>query len=278
MKYSTLFLAFLAFFSSTKRLHAQLPEKPTIKAIVFDLDGVLLTTNTTKATRKLGIFNVLHYIIATQSTPSKAALFKALYPIPGISTAYSEHEGKPMPQIMLDWQTGLQTNEQLLALCLEHFNKQYAAGTICSAQMNVFKGMVNLMFDTNIYIESKISIFLNIQALQTIAEYAKKHDIKLLILSNWDKESLPLVKEKFPEIFSHFQDDHIIISGNTGLVKPHADMFAYLLSKHNLEAKDCVFIDDEAVNIQAAEKLGFATIHCTPHVSKNLLLPLEKLI
>lgn len=278
MKILTLFLAFLSTFGFNKELKAQLPEKPTIKAIIFDVDGVLLTTNTRKATLSLGIFNILQYLIFTQSTPSKASLFQALYPIPALSTAYSEHEGKPMPQIMLDWQTGLQTNEQLLTLCLDNFDKQYASGKISTAQMNIFKAMAKLMFDTPIYIESKMAIPLNVLALQTIAEYAQKHDIKLFILSNWDKESLPLVKEKFPEIFSHFKAEHIIISGNVGLVKPHPNMFNHLLASHNLQAEECVFIDDEAANINAAQALGFKTVHCTPHVSKNLLLPLEKLV
>ena len=238
----------------------------------------MLTTNQGKATFNLGILNILQYIITTQSTPSKTALFQALYSIPALSTAYSEHEGKAMPQIMLDWQTGLQTNEQLLAICFQHFDEQYALGKISNAQMNIFKAMVTLMFDTQIYIESKMAIPLNVQALQIIAEYAQKHDIKLFILSNWDKESLPLVKEKFPEIFNHFKDENIMISGNFGLVKPNPKFFKTILKTYHLKAEDCIFIDDEAANIQAASDLGFKTVHCTPHVSKNLLLPLEKLV
>ena len=278
MKNLTILLTFLAILNCNQGIQAQLPKNPTTKAIIFDLDGVLLTTNQRKAISSLGILNLLQYLIFTQSTPSKAALFQALYPIPALSTAYSEHEGQRMPQIMLDWQTGLQTNEQLLATCFHHFEQQFALGKISSAQMNTFKAMTSLMFDTNIYTESKMVITLNIQALQTIANYAQKHEIELYILSNWDKESLPLVKAKFPEIFSHFKDENIMISGNVGLVKPNPKFFKHMLKTHHLKAKECLFIDDEAANIQTAQDVGMKTIHCTPHVSKNLLLPLEKLV
>ena len=278
MKKSSLLLAFLACFSANNGLQAELPSNPTIKSIIFDLDGVLLTTNKTKATFSLGIINLLRYILFTGSTPSKEALFQVLRPIPALSTAYSEHEGKPMPQIMIDWQTGAQTNEQLLATCLQYFDQEYEAGNLSAAQINIFKPMVTLMFDIPTYMESKITISQNIHALEVIAAYAQEHVIELYILSNWDKESLPSIKEKFPEIFSHFKDENIMISGSVGLAKPNPALYKHMIKTYHLKAENCLFIDDEDANIQTASDFGMKTIHCTPQVSKNLLLAVEKTI
>ena len=276
MKKSSLLLAFLACFSANSSLQAELPSNPTITSIIFDLDGVLLTTNTMKTLSNLGIYNLLQYFFYTGSTPSKTALFDVLRPIPSKTTWYSEHEGKPMPGIMMDWQTGAQTNAQLLTTCFQHFQEQYDLGNLSSPQITIFKQLVTLMFDPTIYIESKMAISLNIKALETIAAYSKEHNIELYILSNWDQESLPLLKAKFPEIFSHFNNENIMISGNVGLAKPNPKIYEYMLEKYRLNPSTCLFIDDEPANIQTAQELGMKTILCTPHVSKNLLLTFEK--
>lgn len=278
MKKCMILLAFLACFNANQSLKAELPENPTITSIIFDLDGVLITTSTMKTLSNLGIFNLLQYVFTTGSTLSKEALFDVLRPIPSVSKEYSEHQGKPMPGIMMDWQTGAQTNAQLLATCFQYFQEQYDLGNLSSAQITIFKQFATFMFDPTIYIESKMTISLNIKALETIAAYAKEHNIKLYILSNWDQESLPLLKTKFPEIFSHFNDENIMISGNVGLAKPNPKIYEYMLEKYHLHPATCLFIDDEPANIKAAQDLGMKTILCTPHVSKNLLLSIEKTI
>ena len=278
MKKCMILLAFLACFNANTSLQAELPENPNIKSIIFDLDGVLLTTSTMKTLSNLGIYNLLQYIFTTGSALSKAALFDVLRPIPAKTTWYSEHEGKPMPGIMMDWQTGAQTNAQLLATCFQYFQEQYDLGNLSSAQITIFKQLVNLMFDPTTYIESKTAISLNIKALETVAAYAQQNNIKLYILSNWDQESLPLLKTKFPEIFSHFNNENIMISGNVGLAKPNPKIYEYMLKKYHLDPTTCLFIDDEPANIKAAQDLGMKTILCTPHVSKNLLLSIEKTI
>jgi putative hydrolase of the HAD superfamily len=52
------------------------------------------------------------------------------------------------------------------------------------------------------------------------------------------------------------QFDHLLFSGDLGLVKPEAAIWAELLSRLGAEAADCVFFDDRQANIDGALAAG----------------------
>jgi putative hydrolase of the HAD superfamily len=52
----------------------------------------------------------------------------------------------------------------------------------------------------------------------------------------------------------------IVISGDIKLMKPEREIFEHLLKKFALDAADCVFIDDNMPNIEAARSLGMQAI------------------
>ena len=84
----------------------------------------------------------------------------------------------------------------------------------------------------------------------------KKTGAKLYVLSNVSigfantYKDVPWIRE----LFSHF--DGIILSGTIGLAKPGKEVFEHLLAKFDLNAEECLFIDDSAKNIEAAKALG----------------------
>ena len=55
----------------------------------------------------------------------------------------------------------------------------------------------------------------------------------------------------------------IVVSGREHLAKPDAAIFDLLLSRYRLHASRTLFIDDSAVNIEAAGRLGMRTHHFT---------------
>jgi len=77
-------------------------------------------------------------------------------------------------------------------------------------------------------------------------------------LTNWSAETFPVALERFP--FLH-ELDGIVVSGTEQLVKPDPTIFNLLLQRYNLTAADCIFIDDNIYNIEAAHNLGFEAIH-----------------
>ena len=96
----------------------------------------------------------------------------------------------------------------------------------------------------------------------------KESGAKLYLLSNisigfaenWQK--IPEVSE----ILSLF--DGLVFSGPIGMNKPNRDIFEHLLTKYNLKAEDCVFIDDSVKNITGAKAVGINTILFTGDAKK----------
>ena len=80
---------------------------------------------------------------------------------------------------------------------------------------------------------------------------------ELVGLTNWSAQTFAptRAKHKFFEVF-----DHIIVSGEVGLVKPDPAIFRLTLQRTNRAADQCLFIDDSSTNIDAAAALGFHTI------------------
>ncbi len=79
-------------------------------------------------------------------------------------------------------------------------------------------------------------------------------------LSNWSAETFPLVAEEF----SFLKDlDKVVLSGAVKMIKPEPEIFHYLLAQIPESAEECLFIDDSLANIEAAQKLGFQTVHFT---------------
>lgn len=77
------------------------------------------------------------------------------------------------------------------------------------------------------------------------------------ILSNDSKEMSTLRRKKFgfDAIFNP-----IVISGNVGVKKPDARIYMLLLEKLRASAEECLFIDNNPSNIDAAQSLGIRTI------------------
>jgi len=45
------------------------------------------------------------------------------------------------------------------------------------------------------------------------------------------------------------------------MIKPEPEIFHYLLERIPEAAEECLFIDDSLQNIEAAQELGFQTVH-----------------
>ena len=246
--------------------------KPPIKSIIFDVDGVLLRTKTRKGLIHLGIYNILRYIIKNRSIPTKAAAFKILAQIPSLNTTQTYYHGTVLPPILADWQKGLLSNQELLKLSHDFLDSQFQEKKIRQAEYSLVKSLCTMMFTQERIAQTRSKMPRAAYQIAKIAAYAKEKGIQLYILSNWDKESFPLVQKKFPEIFIHFNPKNIMISGNVQLIKPSPEIFQYFLETYHLKPEECLFIDDEAANIKGAQYCGILTLHCTPKISKNLYI------
>jgi len=55
--------------------------------------------------------------------------------------------------------------------------------------------------------------------------------------------------------------DKVVISAEVGMTKPDPRIYQFVLEQLDVKAPQAIFIDDFAINIKAAKKLGMHTIH-----------------
>jgi putative hydrolase of the HAD superfamily len=85
-----------------------------------------------------------------------------------------------------------------------------------------------------------------------------KKDYRLLCLSNTNMLHFEYCMKKFP-LLQYFDD--FILSYKVGKRKPHRKIFKAVLAKAHCPAPACLYIDDIAEYVQAAEAMGMKAIH-----------------
>lgn len=76
--------------------------------------------------------------------------------------------------------------------------------------------------------------------------------LRLGLLSNFSPELRLLLAKQ--DLLRRF--DHIAISAEIGVMKPHATAYRAILGMLEVPAHACTFIDDQATNVEAAQALG----------------------
>ena len=79
-------------------------------------------------------------------------------------------------------------------------------------------------------------------------------------LTNWPAETFPPEGEAYA-FLEHFEE--ILVSGEVGLIKPDPAIYHLTLERFGLRAAEVFFVDDLAVNVEAARALGLVAHHFT---------------
>jgi len=82
-------------------------------------------------------------------------------------------------------------------------------------------------------------------------------------ITNFAADTLAEAEQLYPFLAGF---DGRIVSGAEGVLKPDPEIYRLLLQRFGLDAAECVFIDDNAHNIETATHLGFHAVHFTPEV------------
>jgi epoxide hydrolase-like predicted phosphatase len=129
-------------------------------------------------------------------------------------------------------------------LAVEDFEHLLSAALAREGSLVEARGLVDKMFaDLAIYEDSMTSLVTR----------ARAAGIRTALLSNsWGNE---YDRRDWHEMF-----DTVVISGEVGMRKPEREIFELVLKRIGLPADQCVFIDDMAHNIVAAERAGLIGI------------------
>jgi putative hydrolase of the HAD superfamily len=85
----------------------------------------------------------------------------------------------------------------------------------------------------------------------------EKRGVPLYCLSNMSSATFQYLRQRH-SFWNVFRG--IVISGDIKMLKPEREIFEFLLSRYGLSAAECVFVDDNAPNIEAARSLGLETV------------------
>lgn len=134
--------------------------------------------------------------------------------------------------------------------------------------LNIIFDLSGVLFNPELEEYNKNSVTVSLkpnnarQSIQLLND-CKKQGHKLFVVSNLTTASYEFLQADPTSslLFSYFDD--IILSDKVGIKKPDPRIFLYLLEKHKLDPRTCIFIDDQYKNLEAAQQMGInKTILC----------------
>lgn len=136
----------------------------------------------------------------------------------------------------------------------------------------------NIIFDLNgVVIATDKTILKNPDAVQQYdpfmliegtVEFIKSQQGKrnLYVLSNFSKaEEYAWLPHYHPELLQLFNG--VVISAHVGHKKPDPAIFLHLIHTYNLVPQECLYIDDEVLNVQTAQQIGMHGIFYYPGIN-----------
>ncbi|MBR4773073.1 MAG: HAD family phosphatase [Bacteroidales bacterium] len=96
-----------------------------------------------------------------------------------------------------------------------------------------------------------------VPGMRELIEELKIQRYEIYGLTNWSMETFPEAREHFGILQ---MIDRYVVSGAEGLVKPDPRLFQVLLDRYGLKAEECIFIDDNPDNVDAARQMGMEGI------------------
>ncbi|MDH7448253.1 HAD family hydrolase [Aquimarina sp. 2201CG14-23] len=101
--------------------------------------------------------------------------------------------------------------------------------------------------------------------LEFLLKLANEKKYQLILLSNTNELHINWIKENI-SFYTIFKScfDAFYLSHEINLRKPNIDIFQFVLDNHKINPSETLFIDDTAVNTNAAKQLGINTWNNDP--------------
>ena len=143
---------------------------------------------------------------------------------------------------------------------LNQLNLQFEKGEISKENflLGFQKYMPNATIDEIETAWNAVLLDFPLYRLEFLQKLSKKY--RLFLLSNTDSIHIATFEqENGISFYSDFYQcfEKVYFSFEMGMRKPDAEIFNYLLQKHELQAKHTLFVDDKKENTDAALSLGF---------------------
>lgn len=231
-----------------------------VKSIVFDLNGVLFFNKTSFQIKRLGLLSLALYTMKGLNNPFKiknrlfALLNEAfIAPLNQNTVLARDEKGNVLPYVIDAWLDGTMQSHTIITQFKEYLLNNKNLKII---EKKIFYRLALMIFDPSLFAQAQVVSHEGIEAVKTL----KKSGYKLYVLSNWPQDSFGLIKEQHKDLFDQF--DGILISGECHINKPNPRIYQKLLTQFNLSPHETVFIDDQQINVIAAQQCGIHGIVC----------------
>jgi putative hydrolase of the HAD superfamily len=154
-----------------------------------------------------------------------------------------------------------------LSESLLDINQQYEKGLISSEEFVKSYQSEYSQLQENEFKNSWNAILIDFPEYryQFLKKLSAEKNYQLILLSNTNEIHIDWVKENVP-FFEDFKAcfDAFYLSHEINFRKPDAEIYEYVLEKHDLKPQECLFIDDTRENTEAAKNLGIHTWNIEP--------------
>ncbi len=95
------------------------------------------------------------------------------------------------------------------------------------------------------------------EGVEILKKLKEANNHKLYALTNWSAETFPVALQRY-DFLQYFEG--IVVSGTEKTRKPFTKIYEIILERYQLNAENCVFIDDNLENIEVARVIGMKAI------------------
>lgn len=162
--------------------------------------------------------------------------------------------GTQLPFLWCLYLTGFISNEDILRITKNSIEKN------TSFFEKPLKPVLNYIADTAFIPKYEAAIMAEKRdVIQIMQKLSQQENIQLVILANKRYETMKILEEKFPEIFSLFKK--IYVSETIKNLKPNKETYEYVLSDLKIEIAQCFIIECELEYLNTAKNLGIESLY-----------------
>lgn len=135
--------------------------------------------------------------------------------------------------------------------------RKFSIGEITESELiSIFLQQKNIDLDLKSYVEVLKKWIEPIEGMEKILEsLSERYFLATLINEGSEWANYKLDVSGFRKFFKEN-----FISGDLKVEKPNLEIYKIVLNKLNITSEECIFIDDQIKNCEAAEKLGIKSI------------------
>jgi HAD superfamily hydrolase (TIGR01549 family) len=227
---------------------------PKPRAIIFDIHGVLFEEDSVAFAKKIGLGAISSYTVSHWKNPVNTCLDTLEHMSKDKKHATTHTftvKDRQMPHCIVEWQCGRkgyqEVHQELCSYwnCLH--NEKYFKST---KEREITESVLRVALDPDTF----TAVSKPMQSTLKLARELKNRGYKLYIAGNMPKEPYTVMLKANPEIKQLFEG--IYVSSSLGMTKPNSQIFTHIAKAHKLNPAECLVIDDEMVNVTAAEEVG----------------------